>query len=67
VTAAFRRAPVAGAAYRRKAIPVRRRHTLRFGGKLRAPAMQAGIANLPLPLRESFLWQRPPSKYPPGN
>jgi hypothetical protein len=47
---------------------VQRRHTLRFGGKLRTPAMQAGITTRPLTLREIFLWQRPPSKYPPpGN
>lgn len=47
---------------------VRRHSALRFGGKLRTPAMQAGIATRPLTLREIFLWQRPPSKYPPpGN
>jgi hypothetical protein len=47
---------------------VRRHSTLRFGGKLRTPAMQAGITTRPLTLREIFLWQRPPSKYPPpGN
>jgi len=47
---------------------VRRHSSLRFGGKLRTPAMQAGLAKRPLTLREIFLWQRPPSKYtPPGN
>jgi hypothetical protein len=47
---------------------VQRRHTLRFGGKLRTPAMQAGNTTRPLTLHEIFLWQRPPSKYsPPGN
>jgi hypothetical protein len=37
----------------------------RFGGKLRTPAMPAGITKFPLTLREIFLWQRPPSKFPP--
>ncbi len=41
---------------------VRRHSTLRFGGNLRTPAMQAGITTRPLTLREIFLWQRPPSK-----
>jgi transposase-like protein/IS1 family transposase len=47
---------------------VRGHSSLRFGGKLRTPAMQAGITKRPLTLREIFLWRRPPSKYPPpGN
>ncbi|MCC7011342.1 MAG: hypothetical protein IT454_02170 [Planctomycetes bacterium] len=47
---------------------VRRHSSLRFGRKLRTPAMQAGLTKRPLTLREIFLWQRPPSKYPPpGN
>jgi hypothetical protein len=49
-------------------MPTWRRRTLRFGGKLRAPAMQAGITTRPLTLQEMFLWQRPLAKYaPPGN
>jgi len=44
---------------------VRRHSSLRFGGKLRTPAMQAGLTKRPLTLREIFLWQRPPSKSPP--
>ena len=43
---------------------VQRRSSLRFGGKPRTPAMQAGIATRALWLREIFLWQRPTSPPP---
>jgi hypothetical protein len=47
---------------------VRRHSSLRFGGDLRTPAMQAGLASRPLAFRDIFSWvPRPTARLPSPN